>query len=309
MKRKQIIVGARGSLLSQAQTCQVIRRLKKKNPHYDFVFRKFATLGDRVKLWERSDTGIFVKELEDGLISGAIDLAVHSVKDLPSKIPAKLRVAAFTQREDPRDILITRRKNKGLLGLDGGAIVGTTSLRRKAQILRLRPDLKVNDLRGNLDTRIRKLESGHYDAIVVAAAGIKRLRIRNLNAGPIPVSLMLPPPGQGALGIEVRRTDSRIAGLAGKLDDRKTRICVECERAFLARTKAGCRMPVAAFSRIKESKLLLEALIISLDGRRAVRMSAQGKIGEGSSLGRKLAVRILNSGGNDILREIENGSS
>ena len=309
MKRKEIIVGARGSLLSMAQTALVIQILKKKAPRYKFIFRKITTLGDRVKQWKRTDKGIFVKELEDALLSGEIDLAVHSVKDLPSAIPVGLSLAAIAKRVEPRDILITGKKNLGLFGLKAKAVVGTTSLRRRAQILMVRPDLRVEDLRGNLDTRIRKLNSGFYDAIIVAAAGIKRLKCKFLKTWLIPETVMLPAAGQGALGIEIRQEDRQVKKLASKIDDLKTRFCVDCERSFLRYTGAGCRMPVAAFARIKGGKILLEAMLISLDGKRAVRLAREGKTSEAKLIGRKLAEEVLKNGGKEILREIENGSS
>ncbi len=309
MKKKEIIVGARGSLLSMAQTASVIRILERKAPRYKFVFRKITTLGDRVKQWERCDKGIFVKELEDALLSGQIDLAVHSVKDLPSQIPKGLSLAAITKRVEPRDVLITRKKNMGLSGLKAGAVVGTTSLRRRAQVLRVRPDLRVEDLRGNLDTRIRKLNSGLYDAIIVAAAGIKRLKCKFLKTWIIPETAMLPAAGQGALGIEIREGEGEIEKLVRSMDDLKTRLCVDCERSFLRHTGAGCRMPVAAFARIKGRRILLEAMLISLDGKRAVRLAREGKTPEAKLIGRKLAEEVLKNGGKEILREIENGSS
>lgn len=306
MKKKQIIVGARGSRLAVAQTVSVIRLLARKAPGYKFIFRRITTLGDRVKKWSRSDTGIFVKELEDALIAREIDLAVHSVKDLPYRIPGTLSLAAITARVEPRDILVTRDKNPGLAGLKSKAVIGTTSLRRKAQILKFRPDLRVKDLRGNLDTRLAKLNSGLYDAIVVAAAGLKRLKLKSLKAKIIPENVMLPPAGQGALAIEIRAGDEEVKELVSKIDDRESRICVECERSFLRYTQAGCRMPVAAYAEIKAGSIHLEGMIISLGGEKTVRLSMSGKISEGEMLGRELAGRILNSGGKEILRGMKN---
>jgi hydroxymethylbilane synthase len=309
VKKTRIIVGARGSLLSMAQTKGVISRLKEISPGVEFVFRKITTLGDTAKKWQRSDTGIFVKELEEALLSGKIDLAVHSVKDLPSRIPEDLSLAAIIKREEPRDILITKNRNKGLSGLKPKAVVGTCSLRRRAQILRVRPDLKVEDLRGNLDTRIRKLNNGLYDAIIVAAAGVKRLGFKNLAVRLIPEDIMLPAAGQGALGIEIRKGDSRTAELVKKLNHFRTRSCVEAERSFLARTGAGCRMPVAAFARINLKRIVLEGMVISLDGRKIARSSLEGKPVDAEIIGGMLAETVLKNGGKVILREIENGSS
>jgi hydroxymethylbilane synthase len=306
--KKRIIVGARGSLLSIAQTRGVICRLQAKAPGFELDFCKITTLGDTAKKWQRSDTGIFVKELEDALLSGKIDLAVHSVKDLPSGIPEALCLAAILKREEPRDVLITKEKNKGLSGLKQGALVGTCSLRRRAQILRVRPDLKVEDLRGNLDTRIRKLNEGLYDAIVVAAAGVKRLGFKDLAVRKVSEDIMLPAAGQGAFGIEIRKGDSRIEELVSRLNDPETKSCVDAERSFLAHTNAGCRMPVAAFARVKFKKITLEGMVISLDGKRVAYASLEGKFSQAESIGKKLAETVLKNGGKDILREIENGS-
>jgi hydroxymethylbilane synthase len=309
VKKKTIVVGARGSLLSTVQTAGVIRRLKVRYPGFEFVFRKIITLGDTAKKWQRSDTGIFVKELEEALLSGNIDLAVHSVKDLPSVIPAGLRLAAITKREEPRDVLITRNKNKGLQGLLPGARVGTTSLRRRAQILRARPDIKVEDLRGNLDTRINKLKSGLYDAIIVAAAGLKRLRYKGLSTWLMDEDIMLPAAGQGALGIEIRKGDLLTEKLVKKLEHPETKFCVDAERSFLAHTGAGCRMPVAAFAVVKLKRLSLEGMVISLDGRKISRSSLEGRSEEARIIGRALAETVLRNGGKEILRGIKNGES
>ncbi len=292
--------------MSVAQTALVIRLLAQRAPGYKFIFRKITTLGDRVKKWGRNDLGIFVKELEDALIAREIDLAVHSVKDLPSLIPETLSLAAITKRDEPRDVLVTKDKNLGLSGLKPKAVIGTTSLRRKAQILKFRSDLKVKDLRGNLDTRINKLNSGFYDAIVVAAAGLKRLKLESLETAIIPESVMLPAVGQGALGIEIRAGDSEAEKLAGSIDDLESRICVECERVFLRYTQAGCRMPVAAFARIEGGKIFLEGQIISLDGQKSVRLALKGKISDGKTIGRKLAEKVLKHGGKEILRGLDN---
>jgi len=307
VKKREIVVGARGSLLSVCQTESVIRLLRRKAPFFRFSFKKITTLGDRVKEWQRTDKGIFVKELEDSLLSGDIDMAVHSAKDLPTQIPYKLALAAVTKRLDPRDLLISREKTSGLLSLKLKSVVGTSSLRRKAQVLALRPDLAVEELRGNLDTRIRKLSEGLYDAIIVANAGVKRLGYKNLCAKPVDIKLMLPSVAQAALAIEARKNDPQVLRLVKKIDDPKTHICVLCERAFLRRTGAGCRMPVAAMAKIKGKEIYIEGLIISLDGKKQVRLSRKGSINKAQELGEALAGEILGKGGREILAEIENG--
>jgi len=305
--RKEVIVGARGSLLSVAQTQAVIRTLSGSHPGYCFKLKKITTLGDRSSAWQRSDTGIFVKEIEDALLSGDIDIAVHSVKDLPSRIPAKLLLAAVTKREDPRDVLITA-KGKDLFSLAANSLIGTSSLRRQAQVLHIRPDLRIAELRGNLDTRIRKLKDGMYDAIIVAAAGLRRLKIPRSAGYPIPETLMLPQTGQGALGIEIRRGDLLANKLVRVLDDPIAHACIDSERAFLAQSKAGCRMPVASFATIKAGRIILEGLVVSLDGKQMIRLRADSPVSKGAAMGKKLARKVLKMGGAKILKEIRDAA-
>lgn len=305
MKKREIIVGARGSLLSVAQTEGVIRFFKRIFPQYNFGLKKITTLGDKIKDWQRTDTGIFVKEIEDQLLAGKIDMAVHSIKDLPSKIPARLKLIAITKRQTPCDVLITK-DNLDLSSLKLGSIVGTSSLRRAAQLLYHRPDLRIENLRGNLDTRIRKLNEANYDAIVVAAAGLKRLRFKHVGAKLIPTKIMLPSCGQGALGIEVRSNDRFMQKLAKKINHRNSFICVSCERTFLRETQAGCRMPVAAFARIRGRRINLSAMIISLDGKNSVCLSRSASIRRAVALGKSLAKEALVKGGKKILAEIKN---
>jgi len=307
VKRTQITVGARGSLLSVTQTEGVIRILRRKHPGCSFRLEKITTMGDRGKAWNRDDTGIFVKEIEEALSQGKIDIAVHSVKDLPSRIPGELLLAAVTKREDPRDFLIAP-KNAGLFSLPRGCLIGTSSLRRQAQILHIRPDVRVAELRGNLDTRIRKLRGGMYDAIVVAAAGLRRLKVARRIGTPIPPELMLPQTGQGALGIEIRKNDARTARLVECLDDPRTRACVDSERAFLLESKAGCRMPVAAFATITGDRMSLEGMVISLDGKKMIRLHASSSVRAAAGMGKRLARQVLANGGARILREVRNAA-
>ncbi|HNQ50901.1 MAG TPA: hydroxymethylbilane synthase [Candidatus Omnitrophota bacterium] len=306
VKRPPVIIGARGSMLSVAQTNAVIRALRRAHPGRRFELRTITTLGDRAAKWSRSDTGIFVKEIEDELCAGRIDIAVHSVKDLPSRLPPGLALAAVTKRRDPRDVLITR-SGGGLFSLRKGSCIGTSSLRRRAQILHLRPDMRIMELRGNLDTRIRKLRSGSYDAIVVAAAGLCRLCVRNTGARPLAVEIMLPQAGQGALGIEVRADDRFARQLVRPLDDPGSHACIDAERSFLRKTDAGCRMPVAAFAQISQARMALEGMVISLDGTRMIRLSASSSVRDAEALGKRLARQVLQYGGAQILKEIRDG--
>ena len=290
-------------MLSLAQTNMVIAALKAKLPGCRFVLKTITTLGDRKKQWSRSDTGIFVKELEEALAAGRIDMAVHSVKDLPSAIPAGLVLGAVTRREDPRDLLISS-KGCTLRSLPPNALVGTTSLRRKAYLLRVRPDLRVAGLRGNLDTRIRKLQDGEYDAIIVAAAGMKRFGARVKGSRLIPAEDMLPAVGQGALGIEVRAGDLAMRRVVALVDHRVTHLCVDAERSFLRETKAGCRMPVAGYACVRKNRMTLCASVISLDGRREVRVRRGDAAAQAQCLGADVAREVLRKGGRKILKEV-----
>ena len=313
--QRKIIVGARGSLLSVAQADIVLSALKRKSPGAEFIFKKILTAGDRNKTcglgyWkpnhgplagQREDTGIFVKEIEEALLSGQIDIAIHSAKDLPSDLPAGLKLAAIPKRESPADVLIAREKIS-LKEIKPKAVIGTSSPRRRSQMLNIQPDLVINDLRGNLDTRIKKLRSGEFTAIIAALAGIKRLKIKNLFYQILPNNIMLPCAGQGALAIEIRRKDKFIAALANKINHPPSFSCVSCERAFIRQLRAGCRLPVGALARIKGKKIFLEAKVLSPDGKKAIRLKKSAPVREAESLGRTLADEAIKKGARDILR-------
>ena len=310
---KRIVIGARGSLLSLAQTEEVISFLKREFPEYSFSFKKITTRGDRLKkTWPLDSQGIFVKEIEKALLKKQIDLAVHSMKDLPTAIPGPLWLVSVTKREDYRDVLIS--KKSGFFNLKKRAIVGTSSLRRTAQLLYWRPDLQIKHLRGNLDTRIRKLKQGDFDAIVVAAAGILRLKrvnkkvenlLSELNLYFFPPAVLLPAVGQGALGVQIRRQDTVAADVAARINDRESYTCLVAERAFLKEIGGGCRISIGALARLVEKKIILEAAVFSLDGRRMVRSKKEAEFSRAEVLGRNLARQILESGGRQILQEIK----
>lgn len=304
MAKRQIIVGARGSLLSIAQAKGIIRSLKQEFPAYSFSLKKIITYGDRHRRWQRDDTGIFVKELEEALRSREIDIAVHSMKDLPTQTPRGLSIAAVTKREDPRDCLISKEKTP-LAKLKRGATVGTSSLRRRAQLLRLRPDFKIKGLRGNLDTRMKKVAEGELDAIVVARAGVIRLGAFSSDffIQPIPASFILPAPGQGALALEVRAGDKTMETLAKSLNHRESSLCVSCERAFLGELGGGCRLPVGAFAEIKKGWLHLRAIAADKDGKIMIRLSKKAPLKEAESLGKLLAYECLKRGGGHLIAQ------
>ncbi|MCX7927053.1 MAG: hydroxymethylbilane synthase [Candidatus Omnitrophica bacterium] len=304
--KRSIIIGARGSLLSLSQANQLIEKLKKLHPDFVFQLQPINTLGDKITSWQRNYTGIFVKELEDALLSEKIDIAIHSLKDMPTQLNKHFEIAAITKREDPRDVIISYPNKKHKINeLSIGAVVGTTSLRRKAQLLSMRPDLNIKQLRGNLDTRIKKLKQGLYEAIVVAYAGIKRLKLTDLPITVLDLEHFLPACGQGALAVEVRLADRQIKGIVKPLDDFSSRICVTAERAFLHYSQAGCRMPVAAYAFLKDGKITLKGMIISLDGSRKVYGEISGSFSNPQKIGYMLAKKLLATGGKQILKEIK----
>jgi hydroxymethylbilane synthase len=256
--------------------------------------------------------GVFIKELEEALVSRKIDLAVHSMKDVPTEIPASLDFPAITTREDPRDCLISRN-GQLLRDLPSGARVGTSSLRRQAQLLHFRPDLRMADLRGNVDTRMKKLLSGEFEAVVLALAGVRRLGAEDTVTEVLSNDVMLPAVGQGALGIETRRDDSETGPLVAALDDPDTRACVTAERALLRELEGGCQLPLGAHARIARTaagrsreldsaEIHLEAAVFSPNGREFVRLDARGSSGAPGELGKRLGRALLDAGADRILR-------
>jgi hydroxymethylbilane synthase len=296
-------IGARGSKLARWQSDWVAGELRKLGAEVETV--EIATQGDvqQGPVATLEIQGVFTKEIQAALIRGEVDLAVHSLKDLPTQQVAGLELAATPPREDPADALITNVANS-LESLPQGARVGTGSLRRRAQLLHLRPDLQVVGIRGNVDTRLRKLDEGEYDAIVLAAAGLRRLgwseRITALLSPP----QMLPAPGQGSLGIECRSNDHFAAPLAAKLNDRDTRLSVSAERTVLAALHGGCSAPIAAWGRVAANQLLLDALVADMDGTKVLRANAKVKVPfadldaavTATELGRQVANELLAQG-------------
>jgi hydroxymethylbilane synthase len=299
-----VTIGTRSSKLALAQTNMVRAALLAGNPGLVVEIEHITTKGDVIldrPLAAIGDKGLFVTEIEEALRAGRVDLAVHSAKDLPSELPPDMELAAFPPREDPRDALISHAGR--LFELPEGALVGTSSLRRTCQLRALRPDLRVEDLRGNVDTRLRKLHEGRYDAIVLAAAGLIRLGLAHEITEELPPALMLPAVGQGVMGIEVRAGDEGIAALLAPLDNRAARLAITAERAFLARIGGGCQVPVGAFARLEGEKLHLAGLIGARDGR-TVRGELRGSAAEPAALGRALAEELLASGGAALLAEV-----
>ena len=304
--KDKIIIGTRGSRLALWQAEFVRAQLKEKHPQISVELEIIKTFGDReqnVSLTEIGGQGVFVKELETALIANRIDLAVHSLKDLPTVLPENLHISAVLKREDVRDALIVGKESNAnsISDLPENAVIGTSSLRRASQIKNLRPDLQIKDLRGNVDTRIAKLDAGEYDAIILAAAGLKRLGCEHRITAFLSFDEMLPQVGQGALAIETRKDDSETNNLVAVLNDAETRACVEAERAFLRGLGGGCQFPIAAHARIEENEMRLEGLVAKPDGSEILRDARTGDSAKARENGELLALRLLAKGAQNLI--------
>lgn len=285
-----------------AQTNCVMERLKRCHPSFDFEIKTIKTTGDKISdvaLSKIGDKGLFTKEIEEALLKQKIDCAVHSMKDLPTQIPHGLMIAAVTERENPCDVLVSG-KGFTIEALPRAATIGTSSLRRRAQLLHKRNDLTIVDLRGNLDTRVKKLEKGSYDAIMLAYAGIKRLGLQ-LKLSMIPIDDILPQAGQGALGIETRQDNGEMNDALRVLDDADCHLSIDAERALLAGLEGGCQVPIGVYAYTENSQVTITAGVFSLDGARAVRDEITGPKKEAASFGSALAERMLKK---EITRQI-----
>ncbi len=296
-------IGTRGSALALWQARFVQQQLRERH-RIDAEIVTLKTSGDRFaqkKVGQMGLKGVFIKELEDALLAGQIDLAVHSLKDVPTETPRGLAFPAITRRDEVRDCLVAR-DGCGLARLPAGARVGTSSLRRQAQLRHARPDLAVLDLRGNVDTRLRKLASGEYDAIVVAKVGLDRLGRADAITEVLSPEVMLPAVGQGALAVETRAAERDLAALLEPLDDPATRAAVTSERALLAELEGGCQVPVGAWGRIEDGRLVLDACVASSDGADFLRDRVEGPPQRPEALGRELARKLIGAGADRILR-------
>ncbi|MBI3322937.1 MAG: hydroxymethylbilane synthase [Candidatus Omnitrophica bacterium] len=300
---RAVVIGTRGSSLSVCQTEIVRVRLEERFPQRRFELKTIKAQADRkpdAPLVAMSGEGIFVKELEQALLDGEVDLAVHSMKDLPLAIPEGLTIAAVTEREDAHDALVSRA-GQSWEQLPAGSRIGTSSIRRKSQLLCSRRDVEFVEIRGNVDTRLRKLDEGRYDAIVLAACGLIRLGLEARITAYLPMTQMLPEPGQGALGIEAREGDDDILTMLKTLDDAASRACVSAERAFLRALGGGCRVPIAAYAEAKDGALTLDGAVIAPDGSKRLRDGVSGPAASPDSLGESLAKRLLAQGAKEIL--------
>jgi hydroxymethylbilane synthase len=287
------------------QTRWVADRVQAKYPDWTIEIVTIRTKGDimqDVSLAKVGGKGLFVKEIEEALVRKEIDFAVHSMKDIPSELPEGLEIGITPEREDPRDVLVSRERKK-LEELPRGARIGTGSLRRRFQLLNLLPDIEIIPLRGNLDTRIRKIETEGLDGVVVAAAGIRRMGWVSRVSQFISAEVLLPAVGQGAIGIELRQEDWEIKDILSFLNHGDTSIEVRAERAFLRCLGSGCQLPIAAYGKRMGDAIRIQGLIGSLDGRTMIRDEVKGRLGDASSLGVRLAENILGRGGQALLEE------
>ena len=302
----ELRIGTRGSQLALFQANWVKERLSQAHPDLHVSLIKIKTTGDRIQdapLAKIGGKGLFVKEIEEALIQERIDLAVHSVKDVPTEFPAGLHLSAVTKREDPRDVLISR-EGTSLKNLSQKAKLGTSSLRRQAQLLHFRSDFQIVPLRGNLDTRLKKLKTVNLDGIIVALAGVKRLGLEERITEIISTEISLPAVGQGALGIETRMDDKEVEERIQFLNDPASSIAVSAERAFLKRLGGGCQVPIAAYGHTVDSVLEIDGFVGTIDGHRFIRHHIGGAVSEAESLGIELADILLNKGAKEILDEI-----
>ncbi len=304
MQARTIRIGTRGSPLALAQAREVERRLVAAHGSGALACQVYPikTTGDRVQdrpLSEAGGKGLFTKEIEEALLAGAVDIAVHSMKDMPTELPAGLTVNCFLEREDVRDAFISA-KAKSLAELPPGAVVATSSLRRQAQVKHLRQDLAVVPMRGNVETRLRKLGEGVADATVLAMAGLKRLGLADRATAPVPVEQMLPAVAQGAIGIETRAGDLELAEVLAPLNHEPTALAVTAERAFLARLEGSCRTPIAALGELEGGRFVFRGMILTPDGREAYATRREGQPAQALQLAEDAADELLAKAGPDF---------
>lgn len=303
--KKEIKIGTRKSPLALWQANWIKENLLNNFSDLIVTIIKITTSGDRfldAPLSEVGGKGLFTKEIEEALIDQRVDIAVHSMKDVPAILPEELYIAAITERENHRDVLISKEKVT-LNDLPKGARVGTSSLRRQAQLLKFRPDLKMVPIRGNVGTRINKLENDDFHAIVLAAAGVKRLQWEEKITEYIDTDICLPAIGQGALGLEIRTSDQDILQYIKSFNHQKTHIAVIAERALLKKLQGGCQVPIAAYGEVNEKNIKLTAMVLSVDGKRFIKESGVSPLDKAEQLGLDVAERLLSKGAYEIIQE------
>jgi len=303
----KIRIGTRKSKLALWQANHIADRIRKELG-YEVELIKIVTKGDKildVPLAKVGGKGLFVKEIEEAMLRNEIDIAVHSLKDVPTYFPEGLELVAITEREDPRDAFLSVEYNT-IYEMKEGDILGTSSLRRKSQIMQLKPELDIQDLRGNVDTRIRKMEEGQYKGIILAYAGLKRLGLQDKVKQVFSPDEMIPAVAQGFLGIEGRKNDDKIKEVVKVLNHKESELRAKAERAFLKTLEGGCQVPIAAYAEIKDDELSIIGYISDLEGKRVFKDKVSGKKEHAEELGQKLAEKLLDEGGKEVLEEIYN---
>jgi hydroxymethylbilane synthase len=313
MTSHRVIIGSRGSELALWQANWVKSQLEHVFPGLNVEILGIATKGDKIldsSLSQIGGKGVFTREIDEALLDGRIDISAHSLKDLPTEIPHGIGVRAVTEREDIHDVFISH-PHKALRSLDElpqGAKIATGSLRRKCQLLHHRPDLEIVDIRGNVPTRLRKLDSSNWDGLILAKAGLVRLNLTDRIAETIPTEIILPAVGQGALGIEIRANDQQTGEIVSAINHERTAKSTQAERTLLRYVEGGCQVPLGAYARIENDVFMMEAIIGSLDGKKVVRSTIHGNPSEADRLATALAKALLRGGGDKILREIRDGA-
>ena len=306
MKSHKLVIGSRGSQLALWQANWVKSELERLHDNVDIDICIIATSGDIIQdvpLAKIGGKGLFVKEIEEALLANEIDLAVHSMKDVPMELPTELGISVITKRENPLDALISKNGEK-LADLPQGATIGTSSLRRSSQLLKYRDDFKIHPLRGNVDTRLRKVEEGKYDAILLASAGLNRLGWANRITEEISPDILLPAMGQGALGIETRLDDTKIYDFISTLNHEQTHYAVSAERSLVGRLDGGCQVPIGAYARVEKGLITLKGLVASLDGEIIYKLENVGPVDDAINIGQELGAQLLKMGANEILEKL-----
>jgi hydroxymethylbilane synthase len=304
-----IIIGSRGSELALWQAAWVRERLEKNFPELKFQLEVFKTKGDRIQETSLSaigGKGLFTKEIDEALLDGRIDLSVHSLKDLPTEVPEGLLIGAVTERADLRDVFIShpRRNYAGLSAVPKGGRIATGSLRRKCQLLHYRPDIEIVDMRGNVPTRLHKLDASDWDGMILALAGLMRLNLMDRVTEIISTDVLLPAVGQGALAVEVRAGDAQTRQIVSSINDWAAALSTSAERTLLKKLEGGCQVPIGAYARVENELFQMEAFIGSLDGKTLIRGSIHGSATEAEMLAETLAETLLEGGGEKVLKEI-----
>ena len=308
---KTFTIGTRGSKLALFQSNLVKELLEKNHPEHNYVLKKIKTKGDILidkALDRKIDKGFFVNEIQKMLINEKIHIAVHSLKDLPVDNNKNLSISAILKRANPQDVFISNNK-KRLKDFTNNEVIGSSSLRRKAQLLKLNPKLNIVDIRGNIDTRIKKMESGEYDGLVLAAAGVERLGLEKYITEFISELNRLNAPGQGAIAVEIKKNNQELKNITTSINDEFSKITTSIERSFMKLMGGGCNYPIAALSKIKNNKISIEGLVISLDGTKHLRSFAEQDINNWHDLGLVLSKSLYNKGAQEILNEIDNENS